>query len=513
MLWEANIGSGIGGLEQTGELIADLRRLSAADSGLPLFVSIDHEGGAVERLKPPATALPSAMAVGATRSIEHVRAWARVIAAEIRALGINVNYAPVLDVNSEPGNPVIGIRSFGESPALVAEMGSAAIATLADHGIVTTAKHFPGHGAATVDSHLDLPVIKRDRRQMETIDLIPFQAAIDGGVETIMSAHAVYPALADDHLPATMSHEVMTTLLRHRMGFRGLVITDALVMRAIAERYALGQAAVLSVQAGADIVLTLTTLEEQVDVFDELLRAVKRGEISTARVDESVARILAVKRRLMLDTRRGELVGPDSAYWPPGLENDGSGIEERRNIAREIARDAITVVKNDERLLPLRLLENERLGLIEFAGARFSPVEDGACSDGALARLLTERHINTGYLCLDSSFRDGWPALDSFVQDSDVLVVATRNALLVREQGALVEQVLNSGKPVVMVALRNPHDIMMFPSAASYVVSYGDSPASLEAVVALLFGDRQPGGKLPVTIPGLFAYGHGLDGF
>lgn len=504
MLWEANIGSGISGLEQTAAFIADLQRLSAADSGLPLFVSIDHEGGAVERLKYPATALPSAMALGATRSLDHVRASTRVIATEVRTLGINVDYAPVLDVNSESSNPVIGIRAFGDSPDLVATMGSAVINTLADHGIVATAKHFPGHGGATVDSHLDLPTIHHDRAQMEAIDLIPFQAAIDNGVDMIMSAHAVYPALADAYRPATMSQRIMTALLRQTMGFQGLIITDALVMRAIAERYTLAEAAVMSVQAGADIVLTLTTLEEQVRVFDRLLCAVRQGEISAERIDDSVARILSVKSRLLSKTQYGEPAGPNNANWP---------TEKHQSIAREIARDAITMVRNDERLLPLRLLENERLGLIEFAGARFSPVEDDVCGDGALARLFRERHTNTSYLCLDSSPGDAAFALEHFVQDSDILIVATRNAHLVRGQGAMVERILRGGKPVVIVALRNPYDIMAYPAATSYVISYGDSLTSLEAVVALLFGDSEPKGKLPVTIPGLFAYGHGLDHF
>lgn len=497
MLWEANVESPA----QTAALTADLRRVSAEDAGLPLFVCLDQEGGAVSRLDGPATVMPSAMALGATRSLDHVRAWARALGAEMRALGIDVDFAPVLDVNSEPANPVIGIRSFGDSPSLVAEMGVATIEALHEAGIMATAKHFPGHGGTATDSHLDLPVIRRNRELLRAVDLPPFQAAIASGVEIIMTAHAVYPALASDHLPATISSEILTDLLRNRMGFQGLIVTDALVMSAIADRYTLAEAAVQSILAGADLALVLTTLDEQVQVFEELLQAVRRGEISEARIDASVSRILAAKARL---ASTPTVDGLDFAIWP---------IEEHRRLARDIAHDSITLVRNDAGLLPLRLQNGERLGVVEFGRARFSPVEDPVCENGWLRRLFNERYPNVRHLCLDPALKGGESEMGSIVAECDVLVVVTRNANIIRRQSALVRRIVDSGKPTVVAAVRGPYDVMSFPSVGSYVVSYGDAPACLEALAEVLFGDHLPKGKLPVAIPGLFPYGHGLEGF
>lgn len=500
MLWDVNIESP----EQVAGLVDDLQQLALADAGLPLFVSIDHEGGAVSRLKWPATALPSAMAVAATGSLDHARSWARVIGQELRALGVNVDYAPVLDVNSEPANPVIGIRSFGDSPVLVADMGVAVIQSLHECGLMATAKHFPGHGGSAVDSHLDLPIINRSRQLVYSQDLPPFGAAINAGVDTIMTAHAVYPALANDRLPATMSREILTGLLRDRMGFQGLIITDALVMRAVTSHLPLAEAAVLSIRAGADLVLTLAAPDEQIRVFEEIVRATRQGRISEAALDDSVARILMAKARLPQSVAApgANGNGSDLARWP---------IEEHRTVARSIARDSITLLRNLDHLLPLR--EGERIGLVEFAPARFCPVEDRVCGNGLIRGLFQERDLNVSHLRLDPAPRGAEPVLGTFIDECDVVVVVTRNAHLVREQGAMVRRILDAGRPTVVVAVRSPYDVLSFPSVGTYLASYGDTPASLEAAVSVLFGHSQPRGKLPVSIGNVFPRGCGLEGF
>lgn len=489
---------------QVAALVHDLQRLSVSDVGLPLFVCVDQEGGVVSRLGPLATSMPSAMALGATRSADYAYACALATARELRALGVNVNFAPVLDVNSEPANPVIGTRSFGDSPSLVAEMGVAVIAGFRDGDILATAKHFPGHGGSEVDSHLDLPVIRHSRRLLDSVDLVPFREAIAHGIDMIMTAHAVYPALANDRLLATVSHQILTDLLRRQMGFEGLVITDALVMQAIAGRYSLAEAAVLSIKAGVDVVLVLGTLDEQVQVCDEILRAVKEGEVSETVVEDSVARILGAKFGLTSCSVFDERVGSDFAHWP---------LKDHQKIADEVARRSITLVKDDDRLLPLHLQGGERLGLVEFAPASFSPVEGAACSDGCLRQLVAERHGSFDYLCLDVAPQGAEAVLASFVEGVDVVVVVTRNAHLIEEQAAMVRRILEHGKPVVILAARNPYDLVSFPAASVYVASYGDCPASLKAAVAVLFGDDEPQGKLPVAVPDLFPCGWGLEGF
>lgn len=500
MLGEANIESP----RQVAALTAELQRLSLSDVSLPLFICIDQEGGAIRRLGSPATVMPSSMALGATRSIADVEACAMATARELWAVGINVNFAPVLDVNSEPANPVINIRSFGDSPTLVAEMGVAAVKAFRNGGIAATAKHFPGHGDAKIDSHLDLPVILRSLELLRSVDLLPFREAIANGVDMMMSAHAVYPTLTTTTMPATISREILSDLLRHQMGFDGLIITDALVMKAIADRYTLSEAAVLSVQAGADVVLTLGTLEEQAGVFADLLEAVRQGHISEADVDASVARILAVKRSIEHGSLGDDAGGTDFADWP---------LEDHQRIAREAAQKAITLVKNDGRLLPLGLKKDERLGLIEFSRNGLSPVEGDIYDDCSLHASMRQRHANLGYLRIDDIPQNGDPALRSFVEECDVVVVATRNAHMIRGQAAMVRRILEHGKPAILLALKSPYDLMSFPSAGTYVAAYGDCAISVDAAVALLFGEFQPRGKLPVAIPGLYPFGHGLERF
>ncbi|MBI2955626.1 MAG: glycoside hydrolase family 3 C-terminal domain-containing protein [Chloroflexi bacterium] len=517
---------------QVAILTAGLQQLSVSETGLPMFVAVDQEGGTVNRLRASATVMPSAMALAATRDARHAVACALATARDMRTVGINTNFAPVLDVNSEPSNPVIGIRSFGDSPSLVAEMGVAVIRALGSGGIVTTAKHFPGHGGANVDSHLGLPVILRSRDLLNEVDLHPFREAIANGVDMVMTAHAVFPALASDHLPATVSPEIITGVLRREMGFAGIVITDAIVMRAIAERYSLAEAAIAAIQSGSDIVLTLGRLDENVEVFEGLLRAVKAGQIPVDAVDASVARILAAKARLTSFALSEAPNGTNAASWPleapppvipvlperTGIQAHGMdfaswSLEEHRRLARDVARRSITLVKNGGGLLPLCLRNGERLGLVEFTRACLSPVEDDACDDGSMVKLLSKRHSAVSYLAIDVAPQDGKPALAKFAEECDVMVVVTRDAHIIYEQAALVRKTLELGKPTVVLAVRNPYDLISFPSATCYVASYGDSPVALEAAVDLLFGEYEPSGKLPISLPGLFPFGHGLEGF
>ena len=497
-------GANIKNPGQVADLNDAIQRVAIADASLPLFITVDQEGGTVNRLRYPATVMPSAMALGATRSIADVEECTRAAATEMRAVGINVNFAPVLDVNSEPTNPVIGVRSFGDSPSLVSEMGATVIKALHERGVMATAKHFPGHGDAKIDSHLGLPVILRSQELLRSVDLVPFEEAIASGVDMIMSAHAVYPTLTNTLLPATMSSELLIDLLRHEMGFSGLTITDALVMRAIADRYSLAEAAVLSVQSGADIVLTLGTLEEQNYVFDELVRAARRGDIAESAIDASVARILAAKWSITVDSVMDDSRGTHFADWPS---------EVHRRIARDAARRSVTLLKNDDHLLPFGSHNNERLGLIEFARSCFSPVEGDVYDDCSLYNLLSQRYANVRYIESDIVPTGGNDALRNFVEESDVIVVATRNAHTIKDQAATVRRIQEYGKPMVVLALRSPYDIMEVPSVSSYVASYGDSSVSLEATVASLFGDYKPSGKLPVSIPNLFSFDHGLDDF
>jgi len=292
------MGRNVGPPNQTRATIAELQALAKANNLPPLFVAVDQEGGRVQRLGPPHYPKhPTARAVGETRDPEQARAAARAIGEELRALGFNWDFAPVLDVNNNPHNPVIGDRSYGDDPALVAAMGAAAVRGFQeDAGILACGKHFPGHGDTDTDSHHALPRISHDRARLETVELVPFRAALDAGLAAVMTSHLLFPAL-DPDLPATLSPAVLTGLLREEMGFEGLIITDDLEMKGVAEGWGAPEAAVLAVLAGADLLLCCHAWETQRAIRQALLKAMETGRLSEARLDKAAARIAAAKAR------------------------------------------------------------------------------------------------------------------------------------------------------------------------------------------------------------------------
>lgn len=283
--------------EQVERLSSGLQDIAQASGNVPLWVAIDQEGGMVARITQGIALMPGQMAIAAARSMQDAYEAARISGMELKSMGINMNFAPVLDVNNNANNPVIGVRSFGESPEAVAEFGAATIAGFQNAGIAATAKHFPGHGDTDTDSHLDLPVITHDRARVNQVELAPFRAAIVEGVDAMMSAHIYFPALEPERLPVTLSHSVLTGLLRKELGYEGMIVTDCMEMNAIAVHYGTVDAAVLAVEAGADMVLISHTAQLQMEAFAALENAVSSGRISERRINESVKRLLTYKAK------------------------------------------------------------------------------------------------------------------------------------------------------------------------------------------------------------------------
>jgi beta-N-acetylhexosaminidase len=286
------------------------------------------------------------MAIGATGSLDLARQMAAVTAAELKALGVNLNFAPVVDVNSNPANPIIGIRSFGSDPTRVAEFGVAMMDSYRQAGILCTPKHFPGHGDTDIDSHLGLPMIGQPLEHLEQIELVPFERAIRAGAEAIMTAHVVVPALGSDK-PATLAPEILQTRLRQAMGFTGVIITDSLTMGALEHTYGLGEAALLSLQAGADVLLFGAdrghSPSEQKGAYAFLLDQLEVGVLTLERVEESVRRILTLKARYGLFSNQ-----------PSDPQLDCLGSEQHRQVAQQISLDSITVVQQTSSLFPLQ---------------------------------------------------------------------------------------------------------------------------------------------------------------
>lgn len=469
-------------------LTSDLQAAAQANGDPPLLIAIDQEGGRVARLREARgfTEFPSAMAVGATGDPENARRMARAMAAELKALGINIDLAPDLDVNNNPDNPVIGARSFGSDPAAVAAFGVAFAEGLHAGGVMAVGKHFPGHGDAGVDSHVALPSNPHERGRLDAVEFVPFRAALAAGIPGIMSAHITFPAIdPGSGLAATLSPKVLTGLLRNEMGYDGLIFTDSLEMGALAASgYPAPLAAATALAAGADVLVFNHGHERHRQAHALILDQIERGQLAAERVDASVRRVLLAKARLGLR---------DEARPGPG-DMGNVGAAEHRALARQIAAQAITLLRDDARSLPLAP-EGKPL-VIE------PPVAAGLGK--ALAATTLAVGMNPTAAEIDTA--------TAMAANGRAVVVATADARQNAGQAQLVRALLVAGAPVIVAAVSGPYDLMAFPAAPTYLASYGANPPSLEALAAILQGRVRPGGRLPVELPGLYGIGAGMTG-
>ncbi len=344
ILFGYNLGKG----EAVKKYISEIQSVSSRNSGIPLFLSIDQEGGRVKRLENGVTQFPGNMAAGIYNRSEKTCMMAKILGLELRDLGINMNLAPVLDVNNNPDNPVINLRSFGSDPELVSEQGKSYIRGLQDSLCIAVGKHFPGHGDTNKDSHLTLPVISYPLERLRKIEFIPFLNAIESGVECMMTAHISYPAVLKNREPATFSRRFITDILRNEMKFKGIVFTDDLEMKAISKKMKIGEAAVRSFRAGADIILISTFGNNTKEIFNSLLQSVKRGKIEMSRIDESVRRIIRMKLRYNIISFINRKIGPGRVYF---TKSERRILEGADALNREISRGALLYTGKEKGLL------------------------------------------------------------------------------------------------------------------------------------------------------------------
>jgi beta-N-acetylhexosaminidase len=493
--------------DQVLKLTGALREAACqSPQSVPLFIAVDQEGGPVIRLNRGVAVFPGNMAIGATGREEYAYQSGKAMAEELTALGINMNLAPVLDVNSNPDNPIIGIRSFGADPEAVARLGTAAVKGLQDGGVLAVGKHFPGHGDTTVDSHLNLPVIAHPLSRLDTVELTPFRAAICNGVDGIMTAHIVFPALEPTTgRPATLSAAILTDLLRRKMGFQGLIMTDCLEMEAIAANYEIGDAVVLAVLAGADQLLISHTCAKQQAAHQAILARVTDGTIPVALLDAAVGRILTAKLALGTKaTKKTAQSSPQAGEW-----------REHWDLAREIAAASLTLLRNRQRLLPLQLQPEEELLVISFP-QKITVVEANNGFDAGLAGAIAGRHPRVSQVVLadehTAAMREQLQATLDLKRPALIMIV-TRNARRHSGQAEVVKWLAANGYRLVVIALRTPYDLLAFPEVDTYVAAYGFRSVTLEALVKLLWGEILPQGKLPVSLPGLYPLGSGMETF
>ncbi|MFB4162362.1 glycoside hydrolase family 3 protein [Alteribacillus sp. JSM 102045] len=475
---------------------------SETRSNVPLFSSADLEYGTSQHVE-DATAFPRQMGIAATQNVKAAEEIASVTAQEAKAAGFNWNYSPVADVNTNPANPVIGVRSFGENTELVSDMTVAHVKGYQKNGVLSTPKHFPGHGDTDEDSHYDLPTVTYDRNTLEEIHLPPFQAAIDAGADSIMTAHVIVEAV-DPELPATLSEKVLTGLLREEMNFDGIIVTDAMSMDAIDEEWGAGEAAIMTVQAGGDIVMATGTLDQQKETFEALLEAYKSGELSNKRLDESLKRILTKKFEYNLFENR--FVDPTEAV---NIANTGS----HKEFASDIGQESITLVKNDNDALPFDKNTNE----ITFVAGPEIYNQSYYIEDIAEAVSDTTNGDVERYITSENPTSDEIDEAAEQAENADRIIIPTFSADELPEgQSDLVKAMQDTGKPVVTVSLGLPYDIKDYPEVDAHISSYAierwGSPIQIswEAAVDIIFG-AEPGGKLPVSIEDHYEFGHGLN--
>jgi beta-glucosidase-like glycosyl hydrolase/CubicO group peptidase (beta-lactamase class C family) len=486
-------GSPLGIVKSQAYPTAVLNNQLQAKSKLPLLVGADFERGTAMRLD-EGTSFPTAMALAAGGNPKDAYAMGKITALEARAVGVHWIYAPDADVNNNPGNPIINTRSFGEDPVRVAEFVSEFVRGVQENGGLATAKHFPGHGDTAADSHIDLPVIRADRARLDQLELVPFRAAISMQVDSIMTGHLNVPALEPDpSTPATLSHNILTDLLRKELGYQGLIVTDAMDMGGITVRYAPGEAAVRAVVAGVDALLMPPVPDA---AFEALQAAVKSGRISKERLDASVRRILQAKARLGLNKNR--LVDVNGI-------NQKFGSAAWQKEAQEISDRGVTLLRDTPHRLPLDGTKPSRALLLAFyADPEPYPGEE-------LERELRSRFDSVTTLRADTRFVNAsslkLPSPDSY--DVAILALFVRvsdrkgNVDVPAEQAVLAEQVYKTGKPVITVGLGSPYLIERFPQAETWLAAFGISDVAQISVARALFGQIPVRGHLPVTVPGV----------
>jgi beta-N-acetylhexosaminidase len=467
---------------------------------IPLIVGGDFERGASMRVD-GMTLFPHAMALAAAGDPQATKYMGEITARDSRALGIHWIFFPVADVNSNPDNPIINIRSFGESPRQVSEHVRAFIQgarTDPKNRVLTTAKHFPGHGDTAEDSHLKLASIQSDRPRLESVELVPFRAAIEEGVDAVMTAHIAVPALEAPDLPATLSPAILTGLLRNELKFQGLIVTDALEMGGVAKGYSSGEAAVRALEAGADVLLMPPDPEAAIRA---VVAAVAKGRLTAKRIDESVVKILTAKQSLGLD--RAKLVDLEAIA-------DVINSPEAAARAQEMTDRAVTLVKNDGGALPLQNPKD----------ACFLVLTEGRyTNEGQVLTQELRQRAATRIFALDPTLPDS--ELDAAVQSAtsceQIVVMAFASVAAYKGSVALpgnfpklVDSLIASGHPVTLVSLGSPYLVRSFPKVGAYLTTYTPVATAEVAAVKALFGEIDIGGHLPVTIPGIADFGFGI---
>jgi beta-N-acetylhexosaminidase len=450
---------------------------------------------------------PNNMGLGATRNSDLAYKMGLQIAKECKAIGVHQNYAPVMDVNNNPNNPIINVRSFGEDPMLVSELGVAMIKGIQDGGIISTAKHFPGHGDTDIDTHNDLPVLNFDKDRLRKVELVPFQNAIDAGVKSIMTAHISFPALeSNSEIPASLSTKIVDNLLSGEMGFNGLKVTDALNMAGITKHFSAKQVALMCVEAGIDLILMPQGEETTIDAIES---AVKSGKISESRIEYSTRKILEAKQWLGLDKEKTVDVNAVSSTV---------NSEESKKLSQLIADESITLVKNESGNIPFgrQMVKRKETCLIislnngnEKANSDYFLSTFSAKGKNYFSELISydiKGDVKNPDEILNSAKDFVYVIIPIYAK----VKIKTGTVGLPKSQLDLINNLTEKGIRVCVISFGNPYLLQGFRNVDSYICAYGDGESSINAGIKCLFGEIGFKGKLPITISDEFKYGTGI---
>jgi beta-N-acetylhexosaminidase len=506
---EEHVGGVIMSVGSPSEVAVKLNDLQM-HSKYPLLVAADLESGAGFRFRGAvhiptnialggATTFPSLMAFGAAGDWRYAYQLGRITALEARAMGVHVPFAPVLDVNNNPENPIINIRSFGEDPDAVANLGASLVRGLQDYDAVSTGKHFPGHGDTDTDSHLALPIIRVGRDRLDAVELVPFRAAIAAGMKGIMTAHIAVPEISGETIPATLSPEVLTGLLRDDLGFDGIVFTDAMDMVAVDRLFPRGEAAVRAVLAGADVILMPREVKRAVDA---IVDAIDEGRLTEARIDESVGRLLRLKEDLGLHEER---------TVPLEMIPRVVGVPEHMEVAREVAESSITLLQNVRDLLPL--LGTRRAQVLSVSFRNPGDVLSGRYFDARL-RETYPRLVTRSVDAATNSEAYGDLLRRAIRSNLVVVSIYSNFAGKVELPDATVEfvnELASRSITHVVITFGNPYLISFFPDAQAYLLAWSSAQVSQEAAADALFGGIAITGRSPIGMDPFFAIGDGIQ--
>jgi len=466
---------------QMMDLCRQIQELVLKETGLPAFIAIDQEGGAVSRLPSDATRIPGAMALAATGDPDCALEAGRITGRELRTLGANFNLAPVLDVNSNDDNPVIGVRSYGSEPETVVRFALAMMRGLKEGGVLSCGKHFPGHGDTSVDSHLALPTVDKSLEELRRTELVPFQAAIDAGIPAIMSSHILFPQL-DPDVPATMSRRILTDLLKGEMGFSGLVLTDCLEMKAIRHSFGTVHGALSALKAGADLVLISHTASLAEEAAQAIYDAWNAGEFDAAEWNESLEKIAKLKWTY------GTL---------PAADPEVIGCNAHRDTNMALLKRTISPVNVPGGRLPELGARPHFVGCPAFRATLVSSVK---ADEVTFPEYMAARLQGRATVSAPNPTEEDIAAVVRETSGATSIVVGTYNGHLHPGQIALVNALAKTGVPVIAVALRNPYDLKMLDRSVYSLAAYEYTDQLFDALVEVLQGKAVPGGKVPVDV-------------